>query len=305
MLLPMPEELPRHRMKDMIAAGKFYSREEAEELKAVSEEAGIPALIIDPRKQPGAFDATLGGFTASLTFTVYVHQDAAEALSSRLENILELDPADPLCSLSVPELLALTQGPVDGNLAERVLARKALAARPDHSASLPVPSPGAKDDQEPPNDPHATADARRAWWFGAAALVLPIIWLAALLTAAGENHSANTREISRDAFDRQSSLYATLQEADSFAGPLRLFIIVLLPVTAAGTLIFSRRKLRDGTHRPMFPRYWRIFGWVSLSTTIAGFAIPGGYFAYDVLRGSQEAYENKDDESEPGKTRGP
>jgi len=73
-------------------------------------------------------------------------------------------------------------------------------------------------------------------------------------------------------------IHSTFAEAaideDTFATPIRLFIVVLIPLAASGTLAFSRRQLRDGTARPMFSRAWRITGGITLVFVLAVYFIP-------------------------------
>src|SRR5688572_487926 len=111
----------------MVPVARFYGREEADELAALAADADIFAPVVDPKRLPRAFDATLGGFDAALGFTVYVNPGDVEKLRAALEKSLTIDPQDPLCSLSNEELAAIARGPVDANLAEQVIACKLLA----------------------------------------------------------------------------------------------------------------------------------------------------------------------------------
>src|SRR5688572_28191810 len=69
--IPVNSETPHYHLSGMIPVARFYCREEADELAALADENGIFAPVVDPKRLPRAFDATLGGFDAALGFSVY------------------------------------------------------------------------------------------------------------------------------------------------------------------------------------------------------------------------------------------
>ena len=268
----------------MIPVARFYSREEADEMAALAAEAGIFAPVVDPKRLPRAFDATLGGFDAALGFSVYVNPEDVDKLRGVLEATLTIDPQDPLCSLATDELAALAQGPVDANLAEQVIAGKLLAA-PAASTDESSPQPAAAPDT-PPLDPHAVADVRRGYWIGGLALVFPLICLVLFAPSVWQFASSPGEAVVWQTLHIHSTLASAAVDEDSFATPIRMFIVVLIPLAASGTLAFSRRQLRDGTSRPMFSRAWRITGGMTLVFVLAVYLIPLAWVYWSLISNS-------------------
>lgn len=261
-----------YHLSGLTRAARYYSREEAEELTSLAADGNIFAVVVDPRRLPGAFDATLGGFDAAEGFTVYVDPSGVSKLREMLADALTVDPADPLYSLTTAELTAIAAAPLDANLAEQVIAEKLLAVResepPDDALSVPAPV------NETRTDPHLIVDARSARWIGVLALAFPVSCLLLAAPSAWKPVRDPVNTAVDQALSVQTALLQTRPEEDSFLTALRMFMGVLIPVVASGTLVFSRRKLRDGTGRPMFPRLWRRIGLISLIFILTVYLIP-------------------------------
>ena len=259
-------------LSGLTRAARYYSREEAEELAALAGEGDIFAVVVDPRRLPGAFDATLGGFDAAEGFTVYVDPSGLSKLRAMLADTLTVDPGDPLHSLTAAELAAIAVAPLDANLAEQVIAAQLLAARgiDPQDPSLRLPGPLS----ETATDPHLAADARTARWIGVLALAFPVTFLLLAAPSAWELVRDPVTAMVDQSLYVQAALIQASPEEDTFRTALRMFLGVLIPVAASGALIFSRRRLRDGSARPMFPRLWRRLGLLSLIFILAVYLIP-------------------------------
>ena len=237
-------------------------------------ETGVFAVVVDPRRLPKAFDATLGAFDIAEGFTVYVDPSGVPQLRARLAESLTVDPNDPLHSLTTAELLALAGASLDANLAEQVIAEKLLAGRGDEPLSSPDTAPAGKGIR---NDPHLAADACRARWIGVLALIFPVTCLLIAAPTLSQLFRDPVNTAVGHAIFIQTALTHVPPVEDRFFTALRIFMGALIPVAASGALAFSRRKLRDGSSRPMFPQRWRRLGWTSLIFIIAVYLIPLAY----------------------------
>jgi hypothetical protein len=192
-----------------------------------------------------------------------------DGLRTTLEKNVEIDPLDPLCSLSTAELCELAEAPLDANLTEKVIAGKLLAARSD--GTLPPPLPSTKSTAGLRLDPHADNDARLGRWLGILTIfsLVAYLWFAILATPWVRdriNMEGVQGSLKRGAEQGRISL-----QRDSFAGGIRIPLFGILPSAASFALIYSRRKLADDSVRPMFARHWRIAGYSSFALAIAGF----------------------------------
>jgi hypothetical protein len=266
----MEPEPVSHRLSEMIPVARLFSREEAEELSALAADAGVLAVIADPRRLPQAFDATLGALDAAQAFTVYVARDDVSKLRTKLEQTLEIDPLDPLCALSNAELEAIVEAPRDANLTEWVIARKLLASR----APGDDPARSGEDIASWTLDPHADSDARLARWLGAVVLG-SFAAAVVLVTMTATEGFGLVSSADAEAWSSGPSGADTPHTIplDKFGAPLRELIPLGLPAASSLALIFSWRILSNGAWRWMFPNFWRQIGWWTFTITLAALLI--------------------------------
>ncbi|HWB04954.1 MAG TPA: hypothetical protein VG796_18135 [Verrucomicrobiales bacterium] len=253
---------------EMVPTARFYSREEADALSALALEAGITAPVVDASRAMATFDMSLGAVGSAEGFTVFVNPGDLKRLQSKLEETLEIDPQDPLCTLTDSELEEVVHAPLNANLTERVIARKLLAARKAGAQDAPA-LPASTTAFNP--DPHRKQDVRMARWLGGVAIIFTAVYLFFIAADPGYREQVMRESIQgtwkqdSSAKDRRGYVHH-----DAFAGGVRVPLLFLLPFAAGGALILSRRKLADDTVRPMFPGPWRVLGWVILIVAVAG-----------------------------------
>jgi hypothetical protein len=250
-----------HPLSSMVAAAQFFSREEAEAMAALAMEAGIVTPIVDAGRATSTFDMSMGAVGSTQGFTVFVNPADVEKLRAKLGETLEIDPHDPLCTLSAADLRELISAPLNANLTEQVIAAKLLAARGDGE---PDPALSREPVATVSPDPHRDSDARTGRWLGGITLVFTILYLWAFLLATPWVRERLNIEGVQGTWQKGASGRHGTVHRDQFSGGVRVPMVCTLPTVASGVLIFSRRKLAGGSVRPMFPHPWRALGWVSL-----------------------------------------
>jgi hypothetical protein len=234
----------------LVPVARFQEAAEAGAFSAIAAECGVGTRLMDARRSTPAFDGTLGGTLHPVGFTVYVRPEELASLRHHLESAMELDPLDPLHTADRSELLAMAEGPTNGNLCEQIIALKILAARP------PEASPVAP--ETPETDSHLAADRNRARWLGAIGLGFTAIYLTILLNGIVLTAQPDSEYAS---YSFSEGLRQTVwHDHDPVAGMIRPFLLTLIPMGAGAALLLSHRPLRNGTSRPQFPLRWRIIG---------------------------------------------
>ena len=227
-------------------------------------EAGILAVIADLTRTSAQFDASLGGFTASEGYTVYVAPADVPKLCKVLEETLTVDPLDPLCALSNAELRHILDTPLRTNLTEWALARKLLTTRgPDEDRPRTV-----EEKADWAQDVYAAADIRLARWLGA--VVLISFGVAVVLVSMG---MGGAFELAEAEFSARTPVGEQLSESrmyDRFAEPLKVLIPAVLCFASSLVLVFCWRLLPGGAWRWMFPPVWRSIGWWLLGLSAGG-----------------------------------
>jgi hypothetical protein len=264
----------KQRLSGMIPVARFYSDEEAAEFCKLAADTGVLAVMADLKRLPQLFDASLGGFDASESRSVYASPDDVPKLCKALEEALTVDPQDPLCALSNAELRGILQAPLKANLTEWALAKKLLTTR------------GANEDRERTEeekrdwalDPHAASDIRLARWLGIVVLASfgTGLALAAFAMSGGVDYEAAENALRRS----MEQEYSTAVTPDRFSEPLKVLIPAVLTFVSSLVLTFSWRIFDNGAWRWMFPRGWRAVGIGALALTAAGIVagILAGYF---------------------------
>ncbi|MDB6136123.1 MAG: hypothetical protein JWM59_4366 [Verrucomicrobiales bacterium] len=154
----------------MVPVARFTTREQAESFLTIASECGVAARILDLRGFSGGFDSTLGGADSLQGFSVEVKAEEVTALAAHLEAGMEIDPQDPMHSAGRDELTAIAEGPLDGNLCERIIASRILAGLPPERSRGVCGDPVAV-------DAWLAADGRMARWLGAAGLIFTAVYL--------------------------------------------------------------------------------------------------------------------------------
>jgi len=255
-----PEVSPSYRMNPsgpelspMVWVARCFNREEADAFAAMAAECGVSVRLASTRQSAGGFDATLGGADHLLGFSVRVKASDVPVLRAHLESSMEADPLDPLNTASDAELLAMTQGPLEGNLCEQIIAAKLLAGRPE---------PDAVKLEEGPVDVHLSSDRRVARWLGAVGLIFLVICYCFVFTGFRAALAGLGKLKARSVLVLDSGFEAGIMIGnDAIAHNLRPFILTVIPMAAGTALILSKRQLRNGTTRPMFPPLWRTIGY--------------------------------------------
>ncbi len=282
-------------LSQMVRAARFFSREEAEALAGAAREAGVVVMVAENRRLPQGFDASLGGFDAAEGVSVFVRPEDVRPLRQALAEAAEVQPGDPLEALSNGELQAIVRQPLRANLLEQALALKILGTR---GGSLePVSAEPAAGAADP--DPHARSDARLARWIGGLAVLLPLLLTVTSLALSVDGWQASVLE---PAIYIHTGVSGTLTADDSFAGPLRVFLFVLAPLAAGAALVFSKRRLPDGSVRRMFSPGWRRIGSASLIISLLFYLIPLGYLLYWSIRQSVSPEPVEEPEERPALT---
>lgn len=238
----------------MVWVARCFNREEADAFAAMAAECGVSVRLTSTRRAASGFDATLGGADHLLGFSVNAKASDVPVLRAHLESSMEADPLDPLNTASDADLLAMTQGPLEGNLCEQIIAAKLLAGRPE-------PDAVSLDDR--PVDIHLSSDHRVARWLGAVGLVFLVICFTIVFTGleaalAGMEHSEASTPVGFEGGFQAD----VLSRHDQITNNLRPFILTVIPMAAGTALILSKRQLRNGTTRPMFPPLWRTIGFL-------------------------------------------
>ena len=253
----------------MVPAARFYSREEAEAMTALAAEAGITAPVVDAARSTATFDMSLGAVGSADGFTVFVDPADLDLLRATLEKNVEIDPMDPLCSLSTAELHELAGAPLNANLTEKVIAARLLSARTD--GTLPPPLPSTKSTAGFRLDPHADDDARLGRWLGTLTVFSLVAYLWFTILATPWVREWINKEGLQGSWKRGAEQGSVFLHRDTFAGGIRVPLFGILPSAASFALVCSRRKLGDNSVRPMFARHWRIAGFSSFVLAMAGF----------------------------------
>ncbi len=236
----------------LVPVARFQSVEEANAFSAIAADCGVDTRLLDARRSTTGFDGTLGGTMHPMGFSVYVRAEDVPKLRDHLESVMEPDPLDPLHTAGRAELSAIAEGPIHGNLCEQVIARKILATLP------PEEPRGGPHDQL--TDSHLAADRVRARWLAAAGLGFTAIYLTILLNGILLRTNPDSEYASY--FFSAGVMAAAWTDHDPIAGMIRPFLLTLVPMGTGAALFLSRRRLRNGTSRHMFPPFWRLMGQV-------------------------------------------
>lgn len=233
----------------MVAVARFHDMEEVESFRAIAMECGVPTRVADVRRGLGGFDFTLGASAQFLGWAVMVAEPDVPVLEAHLTSQLEIDPMDPMNTAPTPELSEIVNGPLTGNLWEKITARRILESR-----AVPVEPVAASGVA----DSHVDGDERLARWLGAVGWTFTIIYLAIVISGLFPN-APPTYEEALVLFAPGAQGYVEYT-GDPFADDLRPFILTVIPMATGLALFLSRRQLRSGLVRPMFPPFWRATG---------------------------------------------
>lgn len=262
----MQPEQPGYRLSEMVRAGRFFSREEAEGLAEIAADCGVFAPVVEPRRLPQAFDGTLGGLDAAEGFLVYVKPDDLPRLREHLVASMSVEESDPMLGMPRAALKAMADGQTDCGVLQQAVAAKILAARPPEDPSIPetillLP------------DPYAARDARLARWIALFAVLLPLLLIAAAIPVAraAAQHPKDALYAGAVTVVEVVTSVAVRSSGDASLGG---FAILVLPLAAGATLVVSRRRLPDGRVRRMFPPLWRWLGGFALLITFLFLLIP-------------------------------
>lgn len=239
----------------MVTVARFPNREQAEAFCAIAAECGTAARVSELRRFSRGFDATLGGADSLEGCSVQVSAEEVTTLRTHLKNHLEIDPLDPLHTADRAELLAMTEGPLNGNLCEQIIAARILANLP------PAPGMEMSSGSSAGTDAYLAADHRMARWLGGMGLFFTAAYLVILLNGLGFTRQPDSSH-SSDAHAQPGLGRHVPFEGDKIANNVRPFLIMLIPLGTGAALILSIRQLRDGTSRRMFPVFWRMTGHV-------------------------------------------
>ncbi len=235
----------------LVPVARFSDKNQAAAFCEIATECGVATRVSDSRRFTAGFDATMGGADKLEGCSVLVKAGDVPVLRAYLEASLEIDPMDPLHTAGRSELRAMEEGPLDGNLCEQIIASKILATLPPEA---PVDSPQAAAD-----DAHLAADRRFARWLGGAGLLFTAIYLSVItnsLVFTGYLQYAYPVYAG-------SGLNQTVHfYDDGIARNIRPLLLMIFPMGTGAALILSRRQLRDGSSRRMFPPFWRITGYL-------------------------------------------
>ena len=233
-----------------VPVARFQSMEEAGAFCAIARECGVKTSRVDLQRSTSGFDGTLGGTTHLMAYCVWLNAEDLPLLREHLASSMEIDPLDPLHTAGRAELLAMVQGPVDGNLCEQVIAGKILNSLPPQEAPNVAISPET--------DAHSAADRRKARWLGVTGVGFTTIYLTIFLNSIFLSADPDSDYASRS-FNAGIRIL-TSQNHDSIADNIRPFLITSVPMAVGATLFLSRRQLRDGRVRRMFPPFWQSMG---------------------------------------------
>ncbi|MES2706604.1 MAG: hypothetical protein V4726_08375 [Verrucomicrobiota bacterium] len=235
----------------MVTVARFRNREQAREFCAIAAECGVATRVSDSRRfnGSGSFDATLGGADSLEGCSIQVKAEDVAVLRTHLEANMEIDPLDPMHTADRAELLAMADGPLNGNLCEQIIAARILAKLPP--ATIGEILPGAA-------DAYLAADRRMARWLGVTGLLFTAVYLVIFLDGLGFTPYPDS-SYGHDQRHPGFSHYVPF-EGEAIANNVRPFLIMLIPLGTGAALILSTRQLRDGTSRRMFPPFWRITG---------------------------------------------
>lgn len=237
------------RMSELVPAARFYCREEVDAFLELAIESGMRALLLEPEQVGRGFDILLGEVERMVAFAGMLHPDDWEAMETRLEAVLELDPLDPVAASPAPELQALLAGPRDANLPERAVARKVLAVLPPQAVLQTAAS----------LDVHKQGDEKLGGWLTMIAVLSSRIFIGLMLALAkpwGVHHLCAyglTPRSGAEGIYREAMEY----RVDPFAAPVKSLFPLIFPFPATLAVIISRRRLKDGRVRRMFPRAQR------------------------------------------------
>jgi hypothetical protein len=189
-------------------------------------------------------------------FAVYVPKSSLSDLRKHLAATMEIDPLDPMHGASRAELTAIMEGVMDGNVCEQIVAAKILESRPPEAETDISASNTA---QEELTDTHLSADRKTAVWLGVAGLLFTAGYLALHLP---DTFADTMAIVAPSATSGGSNSYSEMYEYshDPISTNLRPFLMTAVPMGCGAALLLSKRRLRNGTPRPMFPNPWRWIG---------------------------------------------
>ena len=266
------------RMSELVVAARFYSREEAQAFYELAHESGARVHLLEPELVGRGFDITLGAAERVVASSVMIHPDDWESLETALEPQLEIDPHDPVAASPTAELRALLAGPRDANLPERVIARKVIAALP--------PASQAETPAAHVEDIHRDGDEKVGVWLTSLAMLATLCFVTVMLTlfrpwgadhlyAYGLTPGGGAEGIQAD---------AKIYGVDPFAAPIKGLLPLILPSITTLSVILTRRRLKDGRVRPMFPRAQRQVCWFALGLSVAVYLFCFSLAVYEYYR---------------------
>lgn len=238
----------------MVPVARFHGMDEVEAFRGIAEECGVVTQVANVERTVAGFDATLGGTAQFMGFVILVAAAEVPVLKAHLEAGLEIDPMDPMQSASTGELLAMTGGPVDGNLCEKIVAERILASRAQPAVETAAAAAWV--------DTQMERDRKLARWLGMMGWVFTIIYLSIVLN--GLFPPAHLTDEQVAVMFAPGARGWVPETRDQIADNLRPFILTVIPMATGIALWLSRRQMRNGLVRPMFPPFWRITGAVQL-----------------------------------------
>lgn len=233
----------------MVPVARFHGMDEVEAFRAIAKECGVETRVANVERPVAGFDATLGGTAQFMGLVVLVRAADIPRLKSHLEAELEINPMDPMQSASTGELQAVGEGPVNGNLCEKILAERILASRTER-----VETAGSAAWV----DTQLERDAKLARWLGVLGWVFTIIYLSIVINGLFPPPPL-TDEQSVVLF-APGARGAVPHTRNPFAENIRPYILTTVPMATGLALWASRRQMRNGLVRPMFPPFWRFNG---------------------------------------------
>ncbi|MDB6068958.1 MAG: hypothetical protein JWL81_129 [Verrucomicrobiales bacterium] len=233
----------------MVPVARFHGMDEVEAFRSIAQECGVETRVANVRRTDAGFDFTLGGGSQFLGWVVLAVESDVPALTAHLEKHLEVDPLDPMRSAKATELLAIVDGPLEGNLCEKVTAARILAEQSVVVQSV-LPGTGV--------DTHLAGDARQARWLGITGWIFTLRYIVmyVLDLLSPESESPGLLGMSFGFGMQTSAIYG----GDAVAENVKPFLLLMIPM-ATGFALLAKRKLKDGTVRPMFPDHWRKTGY--------------------------------------------
>lgn len=255
----------------MVPVARFHGMDEVEAFREIAKECGVETRVANVQRPVAGFDATLGGTAQFMGLVVLVRPADLPGLKAHLEAELEIDPMDPMQSASTEELQAVGEGPVNGNLCEKILAERILASRSER-----VETAGAAAWV----DTQLERDAKSARWLGVMGWVFTIIYFSIVIS--GLLPPAELTEEQVAVMYAPGARGAVPETRDPFADNLLPFILTVVPMATGLALWASKRQMRNGLVRPMFPFFWRFNGALQLwlPVLLMGYLVSRGYLDF-------------------------